>query len=63
VHVTHVLLDGIIDTPSSRDLHSLDPGKMMKPDDIAQIYWQITQQPHATWTHELDLRPRAESFR
>ena len=62
VHVAHVLLDGIIDTPNSRKLHSLDPSKMMHPDDIAQTYWQISQQPQSTWTQELDLRPSSESF-
>ena len=36
VHVCHTILDGIIDTDRSRDLHSLDPAKMMKPGDIAE---------------------------
>ncbi len=62
VHVAHVLLDGIIDTAQSRDRHSLDPTKMMKPEDIAQAYWQLAQQPRSTWTHELDLRPLSEAF-
>ena len=62
VHVAHVLLDGIIDTARSRDRHSLDPTKMMKPEDIAQAYWQLAQQPRSTWTHELDLRPLSEAF-
>ncbi len=62
VHVAHVLLDGIIDTARSRDRHRLDPAKMMKPEDIAQAYWQLAQQPRSTWTHELDLRPLSEAF-
>jgi len=62
VHAVHVLLDGIVDTPASRDLHSLDPAKMMSPDDIAQMYLTLTQQPSTVWTHELDLRPHSESF-
>ena len=62
VHVAHVVLDGIIDSPRSRDLHSMDPAKMMKPDEIAQAYWQLAHQPRSTWTHELDLRPASESF-
>ena len=62
VHVCHAILDGIIDTMRSRDLHSLDPAKMMKPEDIAEAYWQIAQQPPSTWTHELDLRPASEGF-
>ncbi|NOC83906.1 SDR family NAD(P)-dependent oxidoreductase [Ruegeria sp. HKCCD6428] len=62
VHITHVILDGIIDTARSRDRHSLDPAKMMKPEDIAEVYWQLAQQPRSTWTQELDLRPSTEGF-
>lgn len=62
VHVCHAILDGIIDTARSRGLHSLDPAKMMKPEAIAAVYWQLAHQPKSTWTHELDLRPSSESF-
>lgn len=62
VHVVHAILDGIIDTERSRQLHSLDPAKMLKPEDIAEAYWQLAQQPKSTWTHELDLRPASEGF-
>lgn len=62
VHVSHVLLDGIIDTAKSRAMHSLDPAKMMLADDIASLYLQLCQQPSSAWTHELDLRPQSESF-
>lgn len=62
VHVVHAILDGIVDTPRSRELHRLDPAKMMKPGDIAEAYWQLAHQPRSTWTHEIDLRPASESF-
>ncbi len=62
VHVAHVILDGIIDTPKSRELHGMDPARMMSPDDIAQAYLDLAHQPQSTWTHELDLRPASESF-
>lgn len=62
VHVAHVILDGIIDTARSRELHGIDPARMMSPDDIAQSYLDLAQQPKSTWTHEMDLRPSAESF-
>ena len=62
LHVCHTILDGIIDTERSRDLHSLDPAKMMRTEDIAEAYWQLAHQPKSTWTHELDLRPASESF-
>ncbi|MBX2854909.1 MAG: SDR family oxidoreductase [Rhodobacteraceae bacterium] len=62
VHVAHVILDGILDTQASRDLHGLDPSRMMKPEDVAQAYLSLASQPKSTWTHELDLRPMGEAF-
>ncbi len=62
IHVVHTILDGIIDTNRSRDLHSLDPSKMMKPEDIADVYWYLANQPKSTWSHEVDLRPQTEGF-
>lgn len=62
LHVCHVVLDGIIDSPKSRALHGLEASKMMQPADIAEAYWQLAHQPPSTWTHELDLRPASEGF-
>lgn len=62
IHVSHVLLDGIIDTKRSRELHSLSPDRMLKADDIAEQYLALVKQPRSTWTHELDLRPSTEGF-
>ncbi len=62
IHIAHVLLDGIIDTAKSRELHNLDPAKMMLPEDIASQYFALVNQPKSTWTHELDLRPSTEGF-
>lgn len=62
LHIVHVLVDGIIDTAKSRTLHSLPAEQMLNPVDIAECYWQLTQQPKSTWTHELDLRPYLEKF-
>lgn len=62
IHVCHVLLDGIIDTPRSRALDGLETERMMQPNDIADAYWQLAHQPKSTWTHELDLRPVSEQF-
>lgn len=62
IHIAHVILDGIIDSAKSRDLHDLDPARMMKPDHLADAYWALAHQPKSTWTHELDLRPMSENF-
>ena len=62
IHVAHTLLDGLIDTPASRELHKADPATMMKTEEIAAEYLRLAQQPRSVWTHELDLRPQTESF-
>jgi NAD(P)-dependent dehydrogenase (short-subunit alcohol dehydrogenase family) len=62
LHIAHILVDGIIDTKRSRNLHSLPVENMLNPLDIAECYWQLTQQPKSAWTHELDLRPYSEKF-
>lgn len=62
IHAVHVLLDGIVDTQQSQDLHALEPDRMMNPDDIAKLYLDLVQQPNSIWTHELDLRPHSETF-
>lgn len=62
LHIVHVLVDGIIDTAKSRALHSLPAEQMLNPVDIAECYWQLSQQPKNAWTHELDLRPYLEKF-
>ena len=62
IHVAHFILDGIIDTDASRELHSLDPSRMMKTEDIAENYWHIAHQSSSAWSHEIDLRPQSENF-
>lgn len=62
IHIAHVILDGILDTPNSRKLHSLSPSDMMSTDEVAEAYIQLIQQKPSAWTHELDLRPANETF-
>lgn len=62
VHVSHVILDGILDTKKSRSLHSLAPEKMMQLDDVAAAYLSLANQPRSAWSFEVDLRPMWESF-
>jgi NAD(P)-dependent dehydrogenase (short-subunit alcohol dehydrogenase family) len=63
VHVSHVVIDGQIDTPRVREM---SPGRedytMLSPDAIAETYWQLHSQHTSAWTLELDLRPSVEGF-
>jgi NAD(P)-dependent dehydrogenase (short-subunit alcohol dehydrogenase family) len=63
IHVAHIIIDGMINTPrvqamaSNRDVHTL-----VSPDAIAETYWQLYKQDTTAWTLELDLRPAVEKF-
>ncbi len=63
VHVAHVIVDGMIDSPRAR---GYAPGKetnaFLQPDAIAETYWQLHAQPPSVWTLELDVRPSVEKF-
>lgn len=63
IHVAHVIIDGVIDTPDLREHEfptSTDP--LLNPDEMAEAYWSLIQQPHNAWSLELDLRPFNEDF-
>jgi len=67
IHVASVIIDGMIDSPRVRERFperaaQLPRDGMLKPDDIAETYWQLHQQPRDAWTFEVDLRPWAERF-
>ena len=34
----------------------------MQPDDIAETYWNITNQKKTAWTFEADMRPYGENW-
>jgi NAD(P)-dependent dehydrogenase (short-subunit alcohol dehydrogenase family) len=63
VHVSYVVIDGVIDIPRTRErFPDRDDSFFLKPDDIAESVFHITQQPPSAWTFELDLRPATESW-
>ena len=63
VHVAHIIVDGIIDTPDVRARYPLDDDEpTLDPDEIADTYWNLVQQPRSSWTFELDVRPHNEEF-
>ncbi|KAK4058578.1 hypothetical protein OIO90_000022 [Microbotryomycetes sp. JL221] len=63
VHVCHVVLDGLIDTPLIIDkMGSSQHGKRLTPKGIADAYVYLASQTKDSWTHELDLRPNEEKW-
>jgi NAD(P)-dependent dehydrogenase (short-subunit alcohol dehydrogenase family) len=67
IHVASVIIDGMIDSPRVREnfperVAEKPQDGLLKPDDIAEVYFHIHQQPRNAWTFEVDLRPWAEKF-
>jgi NAD(P)-dependent dehydrogenase (short-subunit alcohol dehydrogenase family) len=63
VHVAHVVIDGVIDTPRVRQfMPKREKPTLLAPDAIAESYWQLHVQDHTAWTLELDVRPAVEKF-
>ena len=63
VHVAYVVVDGVIDTPSTRGFFRDRPDDFfLKPDSIAESVFHVATQERSAWTFELDLRPYAEKW-
>jgi NAD(P)-dependent dehydrogenase (short-subunit alcohol dehydrogenase family) len=67
IHVAHVVIDGGIDTAFIRTIRpdfdaAKAADKLLSPDAIALQYVALHKQHRSAWTHEMDLRPWAETF-
>jgi NAD(P)-dependent dehydrogenase (short-subunit alcohol dehydrogenase family) len=63
IHVAHVIVDGVIETPEVRKRHKAAANEpLLKPEAIADAYWNLIQQDRSAWSLEIDLRPNKEAF-
>jgi NAD(P)-dependent dehydrogenase (short-subunit alcohol dehydrogenase family) len=67
IHVASVIIDGMIDSERVRErfrerVAQLPEDGMLKPDAIAELYFDIHRQARSAWTFEADVRPYAERF-
>jgi NAD(P)-dependent dehydrogenase (short-subunit alcohol dehydrogenase family) len=63
IHVAHVIIDGVIDTPNVRKRHKASAKEpLLTPEAIAEAYWNLIQQDRSAWSLEIDLRPNKEAF-
>jgi len=69
IHVAHVVCDGAIDGVFTRERHDaaevealLADDLILKPEDIAQSFVSLHNQPRSAWSHEIDLRPWKEPW-
>ncbi len=67
IHVAHVVVDGSVDAPDTLgkllgdkfEAYKASKGEdgVIDPAALAEIYWNLAQQPRNCWTHEVDVRP------
>lgn len=65
IHVSYVVIDGMIDIPRVRVMDfakKMPDDAFLRPDEIADAIWYLSEQPRSTWTFELDLRPYRETW-
>jgi len=63
VHVGHVIVDGVIDTPKAKNYPGFDkPDSKMSPDGMADTYFYLHTQGRSSWAFEVDLRPYVEKW-
>jgi NAD(P)-dependent dehydrogenase (short-subunit alcohol dehydrogenase family) len=72
IHVAHLVIDAGVDTAWVRDrireregdvaIENLASGRLMRPEAVADAYWQLYQQPLDAGTFEQEIRPFAEKW-
>ncbi len=67
IHVAHVVVDGLIDSPVIRErfaetIASLPEDGALSPEAIGQSYVDLHHQHRSAWSFEIDLRPWSENF-
>jgi NAD(P)-dependent dehydrogenase (short-subunit alcohol dehydrogenase family) len=72
IHVAHLVIDSGVDTAWVRErirqregdgaLATLDPNRLMRPEAVAEAYWQLYRQPRDAWTSEMEIRPFGEKW-
>ncbi len=67
IHVAHVVIDAMVDTAWIRSnfadaVAAAGPDGIVDPDELAETYVMLHQQPRSAWTFELDVRPWVETW-
>ncbi|PUU78437.1 hypothetical protein B9Z19DRAFT_1048518 [Tuber borchii] len=62
VHVSHAIIDGVIDIPRTKEVTFDAEDAKISPDAIADAYWHLHTQPRTAFTWELDIRPYVEKW-
>jgi len=61
IHVAHIIVDGVVDSPATREMMPNKPDDyFIQPDDIADTAIHLTQQKSSAWSSEIEIRPFGE---
>jgi NAD(P)-dependent dehydrogenase (short-subunit alcohol dehydrogenase family) len=63
IHVSLVIVDGAVDLPRTREMMKDKPDDFfVKPDDVAETVFRLTEQKPSAWSFEVEARPFGESW-
>ena len=70
IHVAHLVIDSGVDTAWVRERIRQregeaalnDPNRLMRPEAVADAYWQLYRQPRDAWSFEMEIRPFGEKW-
>ena len=63
IHVALIVVDGVVDLPRTRQRMPDKPDSFfIKPDDVAEVGFRLTQQRPSAWSFEVEARPFGESW-
>jgi NAD(P)-dependent dehydrogenase (short-subunit alcohol dehydrogenase family) len=63
IHVALIVVDGVVDLPRTRERMPDKPDSFfVKPDDVAEIGFRLTQQRPSAWSFEVEARPSGEKW-
>jgi NAD(P)-dependent dehydrogenase (short-subunit alcohol dehydrogenase family) len=63
IHVALIVIDGVVDLPSTRARMPDKPDSFfVKPDDVAATVASVARQPRSAWSFEVEARPFGESW-
>jgi NAD(P)-dependent dehydrogenase (short-subunit alcohol dehydrogenase family) len=63
IHVAVMIVDGVVDLPRTRAMLKDKPDSFfIKPDDLADSVFHVTEQKRSTWSFEVEARPLGENW-
>jgi NAD(P)-dependent dehydrogenase (short-subunit alcohol dehydrogenase family) len=63
IHVAVMIVDGVVDLPRTRAMMNDKPDAFfIKPDDLADSVFRVTEQKRSTWSFEVEARPFGETW-